>query len=460
MKRKNLTISVISIVAIVLAIVAVIFYNNMKNNQLVEKWGATVQQSTTNFYQARGIIRISEETMEEAEELGASEEMITKINGNKEELERELTNFKASDAGFIIIEALPPHSVKGASLALTNEPQSSQSGEAQSGEEEGTTKEEIKTTYTPMPEKLEEELIVETQENTKVIRTLTNTIANDTRVLQEENSMIKLENARNDRKAAINKLGEAISGAKTQLEAGKVDENSVIEDLKKLLEKSEKTVLEDPADNDSTETLLDETEIIKKETKGLNSQVTVVSEAQEARKARLEKEAAEAREAAARAAANANSNNQSYNTSSSSGGGGGYVAPSGGGGGGWFSEMRQILNAVGGSHVSLVEYDGNCSGVSAPACSSRGGTIKVHPSISGWSSARKYWAMSHELAHQYQFNIWNSIMSSPTYQSSFNGDIEYLANCMTNSKGFAAHGRSCSASQIAWASTIWSGYVS
>jgi hypothetical protein len=116
--------------------------------------------------------------------------------------------------------------------------------------------------------------------------------------------------------------------------------------------------------------------------------------------------------------------------------------------------MRTILNNVGGGHIQLAEYDGNCLGTWAVACAWSDGRITVNSSIASWSYGRKVWAMTHELAHQYQFAKWEAIQSSGTYQSLFNGDIELLANCMTVVRGVSWRG-SCSQAQLDYARTIW-----
>lgn len=134
------------------------------------------------------------------------------------------------------------------------------------------------------------------------------------------------------------------------------------------------------------------------------------------------------------------------------------TAPSNGGGD-WFADMRQRLNAVGGGHINLVEYDGTCGGQFAAACSYSGGTIKVHSSIAGWSSARKSWAMTHELAHQSHFNAWNDINASAGYQQLFGSNPEILANCMASARGYSNHGHHCSSDMVNWAAGIWNGRI-
>lgn len=122
--------------------------------------------------------------------------------------------------------------------------------------------------------------------------------------------------------------------------------------------------------------------------------------------------------------------------------------------GDWLGELRSILNNVGGGHIGLSEYDGNCGGGYSDACSSSNGEIFVTKTLASKSYGTKVWAMTHELAHQYQFKSWGSISSAPEYQNLFGGDIEKLANCMAVARGNGG-GISCSQAQIDWAGQIW-----
>jgi hypothetical protein len=133
-------------------------------------------------------------------------------------------------------------------------------------------------------------------------------------------------------------------------------------------------------------------------------------------------------------------------------------APSGGGGG-WFAEMRTILNNVGGGGYALVEYDGNCGGVTAPACASSNGTIMVSSAVANWPYSTKVWGMTHELAHQYQFRVWKQMTASPSYQTLFNKNPELLANCMAATRGATQAAGGCGPAQLGWAAGIWQGIV-
>lgn len=125
----------------------------------------------------------------------------------------------------------------------------------------------------------------------------------------------------------------------------------------------------------------------------------------------------------------------------------------------WLADMRARLTAVGGGSAHLEEFDGNCSGVRAVACSFPGGLIKVSSEISSWSSAAKDTVLVHELAHQQQFPIMDQIKASAGYQSLFQSNVELLANCMATARGYTAHGVSCSQPQVEWARSIWNGVV-
>lgn len=162
-----------------------------------------------------------------------------------------------------------------------------------------------------------------------------------------------------------------------------------------------------------------------------------------------ERVAAEA--AARRAARNGTRSGWSYTPSAGN---------SGGGGGGWFADMRQRLNNAGGGHVALVEYDGQCGGVWAVACASPG-VIKVNSGIASWSNSRKNWAMVHEYAHQFYFNMHGSITGSAGYRQLFGSNPELLANCMASARGYTDHGHNgqCYGDRLSWAAAIWGGNV-
>jgi hypothetical protein len=121
--------------------------------------------------------------------------------------------------------------------------------------------------------------------------------------------------------------------------------------------------------------------------------------------------------------------------------------------------MRTILNNVGGGGYALVEYDGNCGGVTAPACASSNGTIMVSSAVANWPYSTKVWGMTHELAHQYQFRVWKQMTASPSYQTLFNKNPELLANCMAATRGATQAAGGCGPAQLGWAAGIWQGIV-
>lgn len=152
--------------------------------------------------------------------------------------------------------------------------------------------------------------------------------------------------------------------------------------------------------------------------------------------------------AAARAAAS--------RTGGRTGGSGGAV-----GGPGWFADMRQRLTNVGGSHVELREFDGQCGGTYALACAYSQGYIAVAPGIASWSGSRKNWAMVHELAHTYHFARWGAVAGSGGYSQLFGSNPELLANCMASARGYTDHGHNsqCNSDRLAWAAALWNGNV-
>lgn len=129
------------------------------------------------------------------------------------------------------------------------------------------------------------------------------------------------------------------------------------------------------------------------------------------------------------------------------------------GGGDWLADMRQRLNAVGGSHISLDVYDGWCGSVRAPACAYQGVGIKVSPDIANMTPARRNWAMVHELAHFSHFARWFDINNSAGYQQLFASNPEVLANCMASARGYSNHGHHCSTEMVNWAAGIWNGTI-
>ncbi|WP_248149891.1 hypothetical protein [Microbacterium aoyamense] len=160
-----------------------------------------------------------------------------------------------------------------------------------------------------------------------------------------------------------------------------------------------------------------------------------------------------AAEAAARAAAAVARESRSYD--------GAVWTGEGAGAGDWFADMRQRLTNVGGGHIELRQFDGSCGGVQSVACAYSTGGIRVAPAIASWSSARKNWAMVHELAHTVHFSRWSAVAASAGYAQLFGSDPELLANCMASARGYTNHGHAgqCTGDRIAWAAQLWNGVV-
>lgn len=190
------------------------------------------------------------------------------------------------------------------------------------------------------------------------------------------------------------------------------------------------------------ETVLEATTVteIEKATKIVTTQTGILTE-------KVKQHDAEQAHKAAEENRNVQSNNTETNSPGNSNNNSGNSSN-------WFNELRTILNNAGGGHINLVEFDGTCGGVWAKACAVPG-TIMVNSQLAGESYNRKVWSMTHELAHQYQFNKWDSIMGSSDYHNLFGGNIEYLANCMTAVRGVNASSHSCNQAQINYASTLW-----
>ena len=122
-----------------------------------------------------------------------------------------------------------------------------------------------------------------------------------------------------------------------------------------------------------------------------------------------------------------------------------------------YARVRAALDRVGGSGVGLYESE-SCAGGTAAACANSDGYIKYRADIASWSTDRLNWAMAHELAHIYQFQVWGALTSSATYQAMFGADPEFLANCMAVVRGFPG-AVGCTVDQQTWASGIWVGAV-
>lgn len=124
-----------------------------------------------------------------------------------------------------------------------------------------------------------------------------------------------------------------------------------------------------------------------------------------------------------------------------------------------YGRVRAALDRVGGVGVPLQQYGGACAGITAAACAAPTGVIYFSAEVASWSDARLHWVMAHELAHIRQFRIWGTLVSSAGYASLFGGDIELLANCMAQQRGYPSGNVWCSESQLSWSASIWQGVV-
>lgn len=122
-----------------------------------------------------------------------------------------------------------------------------------------------------------------------------------------------------------------------------------------------------------------------------------------------------------------------------------------------YARVRAALDRVGGGGVGLYESS-SCAGGSAPACANSNGYIKYRADVGDWSESRINWAMAHELGHIYQFQVWGALNDSSAYYSLFDGDPEFLANCMALVRGYPGS-VGCDGDQQIWASAIWVGSV-
>lgn len=278
--------------------------------------------------------------------------------------------------------------------------------------------------------------------NTEADARAAQVLALDTRISDAEASLTDLRTTIDGENTEASLLAEAatarktfvdaVGGLRTSLESAtnKVD----VASQRQAALDAQATVISAP---DDPETYTEPTAAVQRATSEVDAKVKAY-EAEQRRKAA---------EAAAR---------RSYSAPITRGSSG---STGGGGGGGWFAEMRAILNNVGGSGYALVEYDGNCGGVTAPACASSNGTIMVSSAVANWPYVTKVWGMTHELAHQYQFRVWKQMTASPSYQTLFNKNPELLANCMAATRGATQAAGGCGPAQLGWAAGIWQGIV-
>jgi hypothetical protein len=83
----------------------------------------------------------------------------------------------------------------------------------------------------------------------------------------------------------------------------------------------------------------------------------------------------------------------------------------------------------------------------------------VHPDIASTPDFYRLYAMRHELAHIYQYRVYNDLMPSAGYNRVFGSNIELLADCMVTQRfgGYTTYG--CTGEQVAWAAGIWDGVI-
>jgi hypothetical protein len=120
--------------------------------------------------------------------------------------------------------------------------------------------------------------------------------------------------------------------------------------------------------------------------------------------------------------------------------------------------VRQALDKAGGSWVRLNSADVVCDSEAAAACSDPAGFITVKNSYLDEDYAFWLYAMTHEYAHQVQFMDWNELEASPRYETLFNGDVEWLADCMSLSRYpnyTSGYGYACTAEQLAYSKQAW-----
>lgn len=232
---------------------------------------------------------------------------------------------------------------------------------------------------------------------------------------------------------------ETIKNVKTVLDSasGKTD----VSDEKNIVLEAQKTVLVAT----TVEEITKAGETVNAATEKMKAKIA----AYEAEQEKLRQDAA-ARQAAA-----------TKSTSSSGSSGGSSSAGSTNTGGGWFATAQSILNAYGGGWVTLSSDIGQCGEVSSLACSAYQ-VIYVGPGIDrGYEYIR--WVIVHELAHQYQYNVWSALMSSPTYASLYENSgyapIEKLANCMARARGITLNTNVCTPAMVNYAAGVWNGNV-
>lgn len=126
------------------------------------------------------------------------------------------------------------------------------------------------------------------------------------------------------------------------------------------------------------------------------------------------------------------------------------------------TSARAALDEVGGSWVTLDARDLVCDMTDAIACATPG-----HVSVASHvaENSKEWWIgpMTHEYAHQIQYQNWDKVMNSVRAVELFGeGDrrIENMADCMTVSKlpnYIGPYQPNCSAEQVAYGTEAWNG---
>lgn len=242
---------------------------------------------------------------------------------------------------------------------------------------------------------------------------------------------------------------ETIKNVKTVLDSasGKMD----VSDEKNSVLEAQKTVLAAT----TVEEITKAGETVNATTEKIKAKI----EAYEAEQEKL-RQAEAARQAASKTTYTPTKKSTSSSGSTGSSGGSSSTAPTNAGGG-WFATAQSILNAYGGGWVTLSSDIGQCGEVSSLACSAYQ-VIYVGPGIDrGYEYIR--WVIVHELAHQYQYNVWSALMSSPTYASLYDNSgyapIEKLANCMARARGITLNTNVCTPAMVNYAAGVWNGNV-
>lgn len=125
---------------------------------------------------------------------------------------------------------------------------------------------------------------------------------------------------------------------------------------------------------------------------------------------------------------------------------------------------RLALNAVGGADIKLGSAKTVCGKApidNAAACAYASFKVVLIAERDLENSYDYFYdIMMHEYAHQVQFSNWESLESSQEYKVLFEGDLEWLADCMSAAKiqdYRSGYEYSCTSAQVAYGAKAWSG---